>query len=71
MEMELIIDKANERHFTITFGGEKYKAKLTGYRLPYPIIITEKRIFGNEVSTEISWRLAEKIANGEKDNVFY
>jgi hypothetical protein len=71
MTREEIIDKANEREFTLTFGNLRYKALLSGKKLDYPIIYTPKALFKHEISTEISWKMAEQIANGETNNVDY
>ena len=71
MTRDEIIDKANEREFTLTFGNVKYKAILSGKKLDYPIIHTSRVLFKHEINCEISWKMAEQIANGEINNVYY
>ena len=68
---EEIIEAANERNITITFGGVEYPAKLSGSKLDYPIISANKNVFNHDVSTQISWVLAGKLANGEQKTVHF
>lgn len=67
MTKDEIIDKANEREFTLTLGDVKHKAKMAGKKLDYPIVY----VLGNGIEAEISWNLAERIARGETNNVDY
>lgn len=60
-----IIDKANDREFYLNIGTNKYLAKLSGKKLDYPIIEA------GQISAEISWSLAEKIAIGITKDIDY
>jgi hypothetical protein len=54
-----VINKANEKKFFVMFGNLKLPAKLAGNKLAYPVA------YSGNYCTEISWKLAERIANGE------
>ncbi len=54
-----IIDKANENTFFVMFGTLKLPAKLSGNKLEYPVA------YSGNYQTQISWKLAERIAQGE------
>ena len=55
MTRDEIIDKANEREFTLKVGNTHLKAKLAGKQLDYPICYT---IEGKElIECYINWEL--------------
>ena len=55
-----ILDRANARGVWVRYpSGDASTATITGYRLDHPVV---NHPFGQ---TEISWALAERLANGE------
>lgn len=63
-----ILRKVNERGFDLVLGEDDERpARLTGAALKFPVVWTKD----SEVSCEISWALAERLANGETNRVIY
>lgn len=58
-----ILERANARGFTV--NGKQLCGTLTGYNLEFPRL----RYAGTTMSCEISWDLAERLANGDATNV--
>jgi hypothetical protein len=60
-----IIDRANKRGFYIKAKNRLLKARMGGAKLEFPCIET----IDNTFVCEISWALAERLANGTKTTI--
>ncbi len=68
---QLIVETANERDcLTLTVDGKVYPARIGGSKLDYPYIYTNNEL-GRQIEAQISWALADRLAKGETNNVFY
>lgn len=56
-----IIDQANEREFYINTKLGKFQAKIAGTKLEFPYIYDNLHL---GITSEISWNLAQRIAEG-------
>jgi len=61
-----IIDRANQRGFFVKIGNRLLKAHIGGAKLEFPMVSTKE---GH--SCEVSWALAERLANGISNTVIF
>jgi hypothetical protein len=65
-DKDLIFDRANSKNITITQAGVSYPAKIYGRLLDYPVIAEAKE---NGLQAQINWFVAERLANGDINNI--
>jgi len=65
-DKDQIFETANSKELFIKFKGEKYKAKLFGRLLNYPVISLPGN---NTIEAEINWYQAERLANGDINTI--